>query len=211
MNNTFLDYIGSAQREYKYTVKIATPVLSADMKSVIESCLGKYDLKSSSAYKETPLQESPLDFPQLRNTKVFICDIVLAYPATSDFLRKYISSHIGITEGQIAVYTESDPRIDLNTEYLEKSDPDYQPELNLSQPMKFEPEPAYGEAYNSGFLKELAAHSAAQKSEPVTNDLIPAQQTDPAPASEDVSVSSTNDTPVIGINPKIDKYFLSGE
>jgi len=209
MNNTFLDYIDSTKREYKYTIKIATPVLSKDMQGVIESCLGKYELKSATAYKETPLQESPLDFPQLRNTKVFICDIVLAYPSTSDFLRKYISSHIGITEGQIAVYTESDPRHDLTSEYVEKSKPDYQPETNLGNEMKFESEPAYGEAYNSGFLKELAAHAATQKSEPVTNDLIPAQQTDPAPTQD--NTSTTNDTPVIGINPKIDKYFLSGE
>lgn len=208
--NTFLDYIDSTKKEYKYTIKIATPVMSADMKGVLEGCLQKYHLNTMSAFKETPLQESPLDFPQLKNTKVFISDITMSYPATPDFLRKYVSSYLGITEGQIAVYTENDPRHCLTDEAVEKADPNYQPDLNLSEPMKFEAEPAYGEAYNSGFLKELAAHAAEQKSEPITNTLIPAQKVEAPAASPDEKVT-TNNTPVLGINPKIDKYFMSGQ
>lgn len=209
MNNTFLDYIDSAQREYNYTIKIATPVLSADMKGVVENCLQKYNLKSAPTYKETPIQQSPLDFPQLSNTKVYIADITVAYPITSDALRKYISANIGITEGQIAVYTENDPRHSLTDEAVEKGSDDYQPETKLGSEMKFDPEPAYGEAYNSGFLKELSDIAAKRKAEVVTNDLIPEQKVE-KPDANDAS-SDTNDTPVIGVNPKIDKYFLSGE
>ena len=110
MNKGFKDYLSDAYPEYKYTLKLAVDKVSDHMLDCMEKCLSKYDLKTASKFRETPIQENPLDFPNIKNSPVFIADITLKYPASRDYLRTKLSSMLGIAEQQIAVYSETDPR-----------------------------------------------------------------------------------------------------
>ena len=78
MHKGFKDYLSDAYPEYKYTVKLAVDKVTDEMLDCMETCLSKYDLKAASKFKDTPIQESPLDFPNIKNSPVFITEITIA-------------------------------------------------------------------------------------------------------------------------------------
>lgn len=120
MHKGFKDYLSDAYPEYKYTVKLAVDKVTDDMLDCMENCLAKYDLKAASKFKDTPIQESPLDFPNVKNSPVFISEITLQYPASRDYLQQKLSNVLGISEQKIVVYSENDPRFAETDLYLER-------------------------------------------------------------------------------------------
>lgn len=110
MHKGFKDYLSDAYPEYKYTIKLAVDKVTDEMLDCIESCMSKYDLKTASKFRETPVQENPLDFPNIKNSPVFIADISLKYPASRDYLETKLSNILGLSEQNIVVYSETDPR-----------------------------------------------------------------------------------------------------
>lgn len=110
MNKGFKDYIGENFPEYQYTIKLAVDDVTDCMIDCLEACMVQYEIKTASKFRKTPIQESPLDFPNISNSPVFIADITLAYPASRDYLRTKISNVLGISEQAIAVYSKNDPR-----------------------------------------------------------------------------------------------------
>jgi hypothetical protein len=166
LNKRFIQYVAETKKEYKYTLKFAVPQMTESMIDCIESALTKYQLKQASAFKTTPIQENPLDFPNVNNMPVQITDITLGYPASLDFLRIFLGNTLGISTAQIAVYSENDPRQIETDLFLERSSPEfkenYVPVLNSEHLEKIDPvftegskSEHYGEAYNSKFLQEL--------------------------------------------------------
>lgn len=166
MTTKFHDYyLVEAAREYTYRIKLAVNSLSADQKGALEDALAKFDLRSISKFTESPIQKSPLDFPNVRNTKVFTCEIVLGYPVTTDELRMYISDKVGVNQQEIAVYNKYDPRDAYNDEAVAiraGKDADYV--AKLGSEYEADEKPDYGKKYNDKFLKEL---SDLQKARPV--------------------------------------------
>jgi len=154
---SFTSYVAETKTEYKYVLKFAVNEMADGTIDMLESCLKKYDLKSASAFRKTPIQESPLDFPNVKNTPVFICDITLGYPGALDFLRIYICNSLGISPAQLAVYSDNDPRQIETDLYLDRSSPEYKEKYKarLGTDHEATEVPAYGEQYNTGFLKEL--------------------------------------------------------
>lgn len=120
MHKGFKDYLSDAYPEYKYTVKLAVDKVTDEMLDCMETCLSKYDLKAASKFKDTPIQESPLDFPNIKNSPVFITEITLQYPASRDYLQTKLSSVLSISEQNIVVYSENDPRIAETDLYLSR-------------------------------------------------------------------------------------------
>ena len=118
---SFVSYVAETKTDYKYVLKFAVNEMNDDMIDMLESSLKKYDLKSASSFRKTPIQESPLDFPNIKNTPVFICDLVLGYPGSLDFLRTYICNNMGISPQQLAVYSENDPRQIETDLYLDRN------------------------------------------------------------------------------------------
>lgn len=155
---TFASYVAETKVDYKYVLKFAVHKMDDKQIDVLESCLVKYELKEASAFKETPIQESPLDFPNVKNTPVFICNITLGYPASLDFLRTYICNNLGISPAQLAVYSENDPRQIETDLYADRNSPEYREKYKARLGSDYEEtgdKDFYGEKYNTDFLKEL--------------------------------------------------------
>lgn len=157
MTDQYRDYyLVEAAREYTYRIKLAVNNLEAGQKGALEDALSKFDLRSISKFTDSPIQKSPLDFPNVRNSKVFTCEIVLGYPVTIDELRMYISDKIAINQQEIAVYNRYDPRDAYNDEaeaIRAGKDADYVARLGTEY--EADEKPAYGKEYNEKFLKEL--------------------------------------------------------
>jgi hypothetical protein len=180
---SFANYIAEVKTDYKYVLKFAVNEMSDIMVDQLEAGLAKYDLKSASSFRKTPIQESPLDFPNVKNTSVFICDLTLGYPGSLDFLRTYICNCMGISPALLAVYSENDPRQIETDLYLDRNSEEYKKKYKTRLGSDYEEvegaeDEKYGEKYNTSFLKELEQVRKDRKVVTVENPLSPAAKTD---------------------------------
>jgi hypothetical protein len=180
---TFSGYVAETKTEYKYVLKFAVNEMTDSMIDSLEASLKKYDLKKASSFRKTPIQESPLDFPNIKNTPVFICDLTLGYPGSLDFLRTYLCNSMGISPAQLAVYSENDPRQIETDLYLDRNSPEYKAKYKTRLGSDYEEVPgaeaeAYGEKYNTGFLQELEKVRKERVLTTVNNPLSPNETTD---------------------------------
>ena len=160
MTSQFRDYyLVESAKDYTYRIKFAINDLSADQKGALEDALAKFDLRSIGKFTDSPIQQSPLDFPNVRNSKVYVCEIVLGYPVTTDELRMYISDKVAINQQEIAVYNAYDPRDDYNEQrqaQLAGKDANYVARMGTDQQADEQSEAVdYGKDYNDKFLAEL--------------------------------------------------------
>jgi len=160
MAKSFKEYLAESKKEYKFTVKLACDAITDIMLDQMERSLAKNDLVSASAFVETPIQESPLDFPNVRHSKVFISEITLNYPSTTELIRNRLSQTLNISEQQIAIYSENDPRRANTDQYLEfmsgGNKENYQAYIGRDYESDPKQEvPAYGDEHNKGFIKDL--------------------------------------------------------
>lgn len=173
---SFATYVAEVKTEYKYVLKFAADEMTDAMVDQLEAALKKYELKSASSFRKTPIQESPLDFPNVKNSAVHICDIVMEYPASLDFLRTYICNSIGISPANLAVYSQNDPRQIETDLYVDRSSPEYKKAYKTRLGSDYEEVPdaeqeKYGEKYNTDFLKELEKVRKERERVVVTNPL----------------------------------------
>lgn len=154
---SFNQYIMETKKEYKYVLKFAIDDMTDWMIDMLESCLKKYELVSASSFRKTPIQANPLDFPNVLNTPVHICDIVMAYPASLDFLRTYICNSLDMSPALLVVYSENDPRQIETDLYVDRNSPEYKAKYKARLGSDYEESetPSYGEKYNMEFLQAL--------------------------------------------------------
>jgi hypothetical protein len=180
---SFATYVAEVKTEYKYVLKFAVNEMTDAMIDQLEAGLAKYDLKSASAFRKTPIQESPLDFPNVKNTSVFICDLTLGYPGSVDFLRVYICNCMGISPANLAVYSDTDPRQIETDLYVDRNSPEYKKKYKTRLGSDYEEVPGagaetYGATYNTNFLKELEKVRKERQHVVVENPLSPAEAVD---------------------------------
>jgi hypothetical protein len=176
---TFVRYVAETKTEYKYVLKFAVDSID-DKLDGLEECLKKYELISASPFKRTPIQSNPLDFPNVKNTSVFICNISMGYPASLDFLKTYICNSLHISPEFLAVYSENDPRQIETDLYVDRNSEEYKKnyKARLGSDYEATEKPAYGAEYNISFLQELEKVSKERKITTVDNPLSPAAKTD---------------------------------
>jgi hypothetical protein len=104
---SFKDFLTESKKTYEFKVGIAGE-LPEDCTESMKTSLAKFDLQELSAGKKTPIQERPLDFPNLHNMEVTYFDVKLNYPTTPQVLGEYISQCCGINGGHIMVRTPDD-------------------------------------------------------------------------------------------------------
>lgn len=156
---SFIHYVAETKKDYKYVLKFAVNDMTDGMIDVLESALQKYGLKQASAFRKSPILENPLDFPNVKNTAVYICDITLEYPSSLDFLRTYICNNLDMSPQQLAVYSSNDPRQIETDLFVDRTSPEYkekyEPRLGSDYEQTPDADKLYGEKYNVEFLKEL--------------------------------------------------------
>ena len=74
----FEKYLAEAKKIYEFNIGVAGECPD-DFADQLETCLKRYSVASMSAGKKTPIQERPLDFPQLSNCEVTYYEVGLNY------------------------------------------------------------------------------------------------------------------------------------
>jgi hypothetical protein len=150
---TFKNYLTESQKKYDFRIKIAGE-FTTEQESALKKSLDKYALSDWKKTAKTPIQELPLDFPQVKNCEVNIYEVTLDYPSTQHELTEYISNCCGISKTHLAVRRPGEPseeyqHVEEKREGALLDDPEYKEAGNP----KFDD--YYGDKYNSNFLKEL--------------------------------------------------------
>src|SRR6056300_110595 len=105
---SFKSYLVESEQTYKFRIKMAEKCDDETM-DALETALQKYDMKSISKPKKTPIQEHPMDFQTLNNAEVFIMDTELQYPVTAHQLYEYISQVVGVPASHLVVINQDNP------------------------------------------------------------------------------------------------------
>ena len=160
----FTKYLTETIKEYQYKIKFAGDLADGFQKN-LKTALDKYQVKSLSAGKNTPIQEVPLDFPALKNTAVTIFDFVSHYPASVFELRSYIANHFNMSVDKIVVRKPGEPTEDYQNEINAKPKSEYKAKLH---DIEYKDAPAvkadevYGNKHTQSLLKELLKDKKAK-------------------------------------------------
>ena len=152
---SFKTYLMESEKTYSFRLKIAHDLDDKIMDS-IETALEKYELKSISKPKKTPIQEHPMDFQTLTNAEVHIMDAEVNYPVTAHQLYEYLTAHC-CDASSLVVINKNHPEeiareeaLKGTDEYTSKlEDADYKDADNVKT------EEVFGDAYNENMLKGL--------------------------------------------------------
>jgi hypothetical protein len=145
---------------YSFKVKVAGD-LPEKFQENLKSSLEKFEVVTFDKMT-TPVQESPMDFPELSNRSITIFDLVLEYPITAPEISVHVKEQ-GISEEYFRVRgsgepSEIDQMIDENGNTV-LNDPFYAAET------KIKTKDYFGDDFNKSFLKDLAKTAKERKKE----------------------------------------------
>ena len=149
---SFKDYLTESKKVYEFKVKIAGDC-PKDVAKKMKEALSQYSVETCSAGKNTPIQETHQDFPELSNVGLSHFNISLKYPTTSAQVRSAIAEKCGISLSSIRVRTPlEEEEIALNYANQTKTGEsvlgkDYEASNNQK---------IFGDKQISNFLKELS-------------------------------------------------------
>lgn len=158
---TFRDYLTESKKVYSFKVKVAGD-LPENFQDNLKKSLEKFEVVTFNKMT-TPVQESPMDFPELSNRSITIFDLVLEYPITAPEIAAYVKEQ-GVPEEFFRVRGSSEPSeidqliVDENGEAI-LNDPFYKEEA------KIKPKDYFGDDFNRSFLKDLAKTAKERKKE----------------------------------------------
>ncbi len=153
--STLKHYLNESAKEYDFKIKIAGDVAD-DFTTRMETALQKYDVKKLSAGKKTPIQEHPLDFPQLKNISVNIFDLTTNYPVSAHALKEYIADYMRVSPAMVVVKKPGEPSEEYQADMNKTSE--YKNMLNtieMGSASDVKPEEMFGDKANMSLLKEL--------------------------------------------------------
>jgi len=155
----FKQYLAESTKEYDYRIKVAGD-LSEDFSARLETALKKYEVKSLSKGKKTPIQEVPLDFPNLKNQAVTIFELKTSYPASVFEMHSYISNIMRLQPNQLVVRKPGEPSEEYQEEIKTKAEKKSEfrsvlQDVEYKDAPKVKADEVYGDRANQSLLKEL--------------------------------------------------------
>ena len=150
-------YLTESERTYNFRIKIAN-MIEDEVMDKLETALEKYDMKSLSKPKKTPITEHPMDFQTLSNAEVYIMDAELQYPVTANQLYEYISQVVGVPANQLVIINKDHPEEIAREEAIQEEGDAYVTKLDdadYKDATDVKVDDQYGDKYNENMLKEL--------------------------------------------------------
>jgi hypothetical protein len=158
---SFTEYLTESKKTYEFKVKVAGDI-SEDFSSKLKDAMEKFVVVKLSNGKRTPVQETPLDFSNLKNVNVTVFDLEVSYPTTPQVLEAYLSQVCGVNPGSIVVRTANSPSEEYQKHMTDKSTQiigELEEDIPGGQDM-------VGEKRISSFLKDLVSISKDAKDQP---------------------------------------------
>lgn len=106
----YSDYLTEAYNGKTYEFKIGVAGDNEGVADKIETALKKFGVTNITPGKKTPIQERPLDFPQLQNMDVTYYEATITYPTHAESLQEYLGYNIGKSQSHIMVRNMNAPQ-----------------------------------------------------------------------------------------------------
>jgi len=116
---SFAEFLTESKKTYAFKIGVAGP-LPEGFQERLETGLKKYDVAKLSTGKKTPIQERPLDFPNLQNMEVTYFETEVNYPTTVQVLQEYLGQLCGVSRSHIIVRGANEPQ----ERYQEHAEPE---------------------------------------------------------------------------------------
>ncbi len=193
MNMSLLkQYISESVKTYSFKVKLAGD-LNEDTIEKMNVALKKYDCDGVGKGKRTPIQETPLDFPEMKNTHVTIFDLTCRYPVTSHVLTHYLAEKLQMSASCIRVRNPAEEaELELNSLAIGRVGQN-STEALLNQP--YEPsdnQKVVGDKRNIDFLKELSQFKHEGEQYKDVNDELLSKSAPKEKMTVDVNIGTTS-------------------
>jgi hypothetical protein len=186
---SFKDYLIESKQTYDFKIKIAGECPS-ECSTKIKEALSQFDCGACSSGKGTPIQESQVDFPDLKNIEVTIFEASLNYPATSEQIKNIIAEKLNILQSNIRVRNPADDtEEEINEQELQKVlGQDYPKENNQN---------LVGNNHTMSLLKELGKNKKTLEQYKGTNDKLLAKKS-PSEKATKVEKHTPSASPISG-------------
>jgi hypothetical protein len=156
--STFTQYLTESAKQYDYKIKIAGD-LEENFATKLETALNKFDLANLSSGKSYPIQQTPLDFPQLNNVQVTIFDATTNYPASVFEMSEYLANYLNLAKNQIVVRKPGEPTEQYQADMtIAKDKTEFESvlqDVEYKDAPKIKADEVYGDKANQSLLKEL--------------------------------------------------------
>lgn len=106
---SFAQYLTESKKTYEFKIGVAGE-LPEHFVDHLETALKKFNLLNISSGKRTPIQERPLDFPQLQNMEVTYFEAEVEYPTTVQVLQSYLGTACTVPQSNIIVRNVNEPQ-----------------------------------------------------------------------------------------------------
>jgi len=168
---SFSEILVESKKTYSFLIKVAGD-LPEGCEATMKTALERFSVSKLSTAKKTPIQESPLDFPQLKNMEVHTWEADVNYPTTREVLENYLASACSIPAAHIVVRVPGEP---LELQQEPKSDEPYEAMLATEDMGGESAQDSVGSNRVMELLKELETDRSEREIDPV--DGIKAEST----------------------------------
>jgi hypothetical protein len=149
---SFKEYLTESKKTYAFKVKVAGE-MHEGFEAELKSAMDKFSVVKIGAGKRTPIQETPLDFPELKNKQVTVWEVEVNYPTTPQVLENYIAEVCGCSLSCIRVRAANEPSEQYQLAMMEP-EKDSDALLNTDYPNE-DNQGLVGEKSKMNLLKEL--------------------------------------------------------
>lgn len=178
---TFKEYLAEGKKVYSFKVKVAGE-LPKDFQKNLKNQIAEHGVITLEKLATTPIQEAPLDFPEMKNCEVHVFEVICEYPVTSPELVHDIKC-LGLSENCFRVRGSGEPseqdQLTVNDEPSGEAlldDVEY-------KDAKIKHKDYFGDDFNKSFLKDLEKTAKARKKEEGQGEYkLPKGKTDKAGA-----------------------------
>lgn len=183
---SFKEYLTESQKTYAFKIKVAGD-LSEGFNERLRTAMEKFAVASLSSGKRTPIQETPLDFPNTKFSHVHVFDVEIHYPTTAHVLENYLGQMCDVHKENIRVRAANEP----SEQYQEMmNSPEQEDQALLNR--DYAPEDnqgLVGEKAKMSLIKELAKtkHDPEQYkgvNDQILADKAPSEKAPTAPAED---------------------------
>lgn len=150
---SFKQHLAESKKTYAFKIGVAGD-LPEGFNKRLRTAMEKFSLASMSEGKKTPIQERPMDFPNLQNSEVTYWDVEVNYPTTESVVQNYLGQFCSVHESHIVV---RNPKHSLEEQNKEETETTYEAILTKEDMGGESAQDSVGENRIMDLLKELEA------------------------------------------------------
>ena len=161
---SFREYLAESKKVYSFKVKVAGDLPEGFVNN-LKGRLDRCGLKTLDETSKTPVQKTPLDFPEMENVEVHIFDVICEYPITAPELETELKE-MGMDPCCFRVRGAGEPSETEQVQALtEPSGQSLLQDPGYSESAKVKHKDYFGDDFNKSFLKDLEKTAKERRKE----------------------------------------------